>query len=371
MGATGRRIRWARNGAMAIAFLGAAYWVVAAAIWFRNPVSTGRTPESGRSTPTVVVLEHDFGVVAPQSLSTHTFSVHNDTRHDWTLDRTVRPSCSCTVVYPASDVVPAGGDANFGLAYRAPSRNLDAHQRTWLHFMEPSAPRVQLEVSARVRRPATVEPDAVRFQKVGLGETAEQAAFLLNYSQNDWNLPVVGERPRWVHAAIDAIDANETPSRFDDARQAWRLTIQIDTSTFAPGRHAGQLELATDVGDVQVGVDVDTLRALRVIPERLFFGSIPPGEEVSSRVTVHFTADSAPRDGEQPVVEHDLGSRLSVHWKRLNAQVWELDAVLRGESVDSDEHRTWLNGTVRVSTPSNSATSDTIELPVLASLINQ
>src|SRR5437899_1903653 len=98
-----------------------------------------------------------------------------------------RQTCTCSIVKPPSNIIPAGQAVPFEFSYRVPNSAGDDRQTVTLGFEAPGDPTVALTVRARRRLPLTIQPPQLSFGQVAAGTRERRTLRIENYSEASWD----------------------------------------------------------------------------------------------------------------------------------------------------------------------------------------
>jgi len=303
----------------------------------RGDVSETRVNEKAvaRSPIDDVVLNHDFGIVTPNSTSRHVFSVRNSSTKVWTLS-SVSQSCSCAVARSTSEIIKPGSAESFEYFYTAASDTGNAVKSVRLQFEEPGTPRVVLRTTAKIRSHMTLAPRFVDVGPIAFAETHINLIDIdvLNYSDIPWDSIRLGKTPDWITLHSCALKVHEGEAVEPDfCRQHWRCTLAIAPNELQPGRHFEDLTLIADCGKAaaKLPLSVTVRSAVTVSPSVLMLGSVPSGSSATQRLTLRFAEPltAATIDKLSDVVSVDEESHLRIAWKQLSDNIWSIEVGFR------------------------------------------
>jgi len=313
----------------------------------RNPEESGIGGSVGVPSDegTRITLEHDFGVVLPESVSQCRFLVRNSQSAAWTLKK-VHVDCSCTIPAVSKTVFEPGQEEAIDLAYKAGGDTVDDKRRVLVTFKEAGAPVVELVVNAQVRRPLTVAPRELSLRDVIPGEAVTRHLIVRNFGSQDWKSIGLEADVGWLKGEATLIPPRDGRTGGPGPRQEWRADVRAQLIGFRPGVHHGVLRLAGEGSDqarAQVSVSVALVPPVAANPGTLFFGELSPGEKSQRKVRLAFAA-GIPHPREPTVqVSPLLGRVLALRWLRPDENHWDLLAELT-LSQDTDE----VDGAVEV-----------------------
>jgi hypothetical protein len=250
-------------------------------------------------------LTHDFGVVRPAGPLTHSFRISNPTGAAWTFER-FTVSCGCTVPSASAEAVPPGGSAEVLFRYTPPAEPSDDHRSVEVVFREPAAPRLRLQVAARVRHPLTAFPVRLTLRRLPHGRPHVERVEVENTTPGDLPPPrLAGNRP-WLRVG----EPEPRPAR-PGVRQLWAVPVTVLADALPPGEHAGTVTAAPGQAHPEgltLPVAVQVVPPLEPTPSQLFFGTAAVGKPATVTFAVRLPAD-IPADS--LALSHDLGKLLT------------------------------------------------------------
>jgi hypothetical protein len=242
-----------------------------------------------------VLLKHDFGIVRPNEVLEHEFTIPNGSSVAWSVDR-FQSSCGCTVPMSNSDLVPPRGLLRVRVRYRAKSECTDDFQRVVLTFHEREAPSVRFEIRASIRDEMTILPDHVEWAVVqgGAGRTIGELELRIeNYGAVRWQRVRAASSAPWLNVRTVERPDNASESRVGRASQVWTGRIVIRPQNLRLGYHDGVLKLtAHDESGKSIERHVPVRGAVQpaytVVPSQLFLGKVRRGQSARGSVRVLF-----------------------------------------------------------------------------------
>ena len=122
--------------------------------------------DTSRISPKAVVdnPEHDFGVMNPLQMATHSFVIRNDGEAPLKLTKG-KTTCKCTMSNLENDEVPPGLEATIVLDWKTGQEALFSHSAT-IHTNDPKKPEVDLLVKGKVLALVGVYPGNIEFPRL-------------------------------------------------------------------------------------------------------------------------------------------------------------------------------------------------------------
>lgn len=231
-------------------------------------------------------VTHNFGVVPQGSQLNHKFTITNI--YDVPLQVTgARVSCGCTSV--KTPPLPIQPRETAELEIHMDGRKFIGPKTVYVYVsvstpagLKPFGSQAVLTVSATTRGDVTLNPVAVNFGAVPLGQTPKQVIDVL----------YTGPNPNWAINGVvhsdDPLTVTVNPLPSQPGRIAYRVTVQLNANAPA-GELKHEVQLQTNDGATQfVGFSVEGLimAPLTVTPAAVNLGNVKVGESVSRRVVV-------------------------------------------------------------------------------------
>jgi hypothetical protein len=289
-------------------------------------------------------LSHDFGLLRPNQKVRHRFSIPNHSDMPWTL-AAILPTCNCTAGRPLSDQVLPGKNMEIDIEYTAPPITKEDVHRVGVEFAENSAPYFWLRVQGSVRELTTAVPGAVFLEANYVGEQVQGECTLSSYLDHDVQPPQVACSAPWLQAELNP--APVMKDRFP-ARQAWHLVVKGDTANRQPGLYRAQITIKPEAAEAPlkvVPVEFTVNNGLEIAPRELAFGPVSPAKATQRKLLIRLLTDFGPVYPDDVKMEHDLGERLKVEWKKVSPKVLEISAIL---AVPPGHPNQKLRGTLHV-----------------------
>ena len=242
----------------------------------------------------------DAGVIDPAATPTveRVFTLKNETGRPITVSR-LRASCGCTsLILTSAGTAGAGAtlqpsqQAQVRMAVRAQGQPPGAHQKYAWAYGPDGATLATLEVDLTIREAVSFSPAVLNFGTVASGVehslpltvTADTATL------TGAALPVPTSSDPAIRITTDGV-----PQRTQrDGRAALRQNFRVLLTAQAPvGAVSGSLTLRCPPSASQsasVAVLGQVTGRLTAIPRTLFFGSVPPGRDVTRQVILRAPA---------------------------------------------------------------------------------
>jgi hypothetical protein len=296
-------------------------------------------------------ISHDFGVVAPHSIHTHTFTISNPGPLVLEIE-SVTSGCSCTVADIPSEELAPGDSIPVSITFTAPDEIGDLSRSVRIGFRDSRRKPIILEIVAHIRSPLTILPRRVVLQCTPSEGVLRTSVHAENYDSRAWDGIRVVEIPSWLSVEIAALPAPESrtnPSERFYSRQKWRLDMAIDASKLSIGTHEGFITLQSD-GNTRLNdmcsVIVSVVPPARITPKEFFFRETPVGGLEVDELRVVLAGNlSLPSKPEMSIAISDgLARHFKCSAKSIGQRVW----LVRGVFEPKESELT-LNGTVELS----------------------
>lgn len=226
------------------------------------------------------VKTHDFGTVAVASKTEFVFPIRNNTNQDIRISN-VRASCGCTTPILKQQWIKSGEEGQLIARYNTDSFWGKKGATLTVVIDRPQFAEVQLRVDGYIRRDVVVNPGAVDFGKVSVGETAERRVSVAYAGRSDWQiLSVQSPRP---YVTTEIVEKSRTG-------QLVNYDLIVKMKEGAPvGFMRDELVLKTnDRSMVQVPLMMmaQVESPLTVAPATIAIDSMKPGEDRAIRLVV-------------------------------------------------------------------------------------
>ena len=224
---------------------------------------------------------HDFGVVARSAKKEFAFEFENSYVREVHISG-VRTSCGCTTPRIAKPTLATYEKGAIIAAFNT-DRFLGRHGATLtVTFDKPSYAEVQLTVTGFIRSDVVIEPGSLSFGAVGQGGAAETSARIQYHgNRNDWRVLDVRGNNQHVQAELKS-------SQDGLGRAAYTLVARLKPTAPA-GFLRDEWTLITndpEAPQLPVLVEGQVMAPITLSPNCLFFGVIPPGQQVEKKLIV-------------------------------------------------------------------------------------
>lgn len=278
-------------------------------------------------------IEHDFGVVRPNSTVSHRFAVKNQSQAVWHIMK-VRSTCSCTVTKAESNFIRPGDSGDFVVEYKAPPKRSNVRKTVLVLFKNPGVPPVALSVLAAVRSEFEIDPSiiSITHRLDASGSPIERIAMIELDPSIGTTLMAKTNVP-WLSAVVEKVGRDGSDKSF----HRYRLIVRIDPAGFTVGLHCGLVTLSCYSNQQafvelakSIPIDINVESDVRASPPTLFFGGIGHikyGQEEISVLLRFQSPDKVPAIS-QTTVSNSLGSLLTYDLESIDATTWKLQCRL-------------------------------------------
>jgi hypothetical protein len=295
------------------------------------------------------VKTHDFGTVAVASKTEFVFPIRNQTGQDIHISN-VRASCGCTTPILKEQWIKAGQEGTLVARYNTDSFWGKKGATLTVVIDRPQYAEVQLRVDGYIRRDIVVNPGAVDFGKVGVGEPSEKRVAIAYAGRSDWQiLSVQSPRP---YITTEIMEKSRTGQRVD-----YEMVVRL-----AEDAPAGFLrdELVIQTNDrsmpqVPLLMTGSVESPLTIAPETFTVATMKPGEDKVQRLLVQgkkpfkiteivcegFEVDFQPSD--ESKVVHILNVRLVAQG---NPGEFKQPLIVRTDAGDEMTAQTLVTGMI-------------------------
>jgi hypothetical protein len=222
---------------------------------------------------------HDFGVIRPQSEQEYVFSIKNPTAIDWNIHKIVQ-NCSCTVVTPLLESIPAGGSLDAKMSYRAGKELADDLRDSIIQFEQPDVPPITLRVKAQIRPQLVFQPKQVHFSVYIPNKKYNETVVVHDWSDNGLQTVKFHSDDTWI---VVAPPKKNTAIVTDALFTPWESLLTVDSTNLSPGKYQGRITIVAKDKKLEyttfIPVVLDVGSIVRAIPSNLFFGEVDFGEE--------------------------------------------------------------------------------------------
>ncbi|MGI5832411.1 MAG: DUF1573 domain-containing protein [Thermoguttaceae bacterium] len=228
-------------------------------------------------------MTRNFGDLALHSEAEQRFRFRNIYKEDVVI-LSAQSSCSCTSVAVPKKVIKSGETGEI-IARVDTSGKVHVGKRkatVTVHFSNPLAAEVQLQVMAHIRADVVFDPGVVEFGSVGQGVPVTKTVFLqYNGPLANWQLIGMKKNSPSIRAEARVVSRNGN-------RKTYKVDVQL-LPTAEPGYINDLLHFTSnETGSPGIFVPVhgQVISALSVKPTYLQFGVIHPGESATRNLVV-------------------------------------------------------------------------------------
>lgn len=266
-------------------------------------------------------MEHDFGVVRPGQISSHTFLFVNPTNTPLQSAR-IRRSCSCTVAKVTPAIIEPGAEARIEVAYEVPRKAATDSKSMGIQFKEVPSLWVTLRVTATIRPTLYFREEQIAFTGMPKNARQSQPVRTQNFGDELWSSITVHDSPDWLSWRAERVES-KPPAKPDShigPLEEWSVIFTVDESRLAGDEAEVKLVIeaatvdsnpATANAQGELTVQAAAERKLQAFPSRLHVRTTA-GEVVRKNVILKLGPDCQDASAGEFHVTHDLGEHIAV-----------------------------------------------------------
>lgn len=248
----------------------------------------------------------DFGRISDDDQVEHTFKFTNKGTGTLFISN-AKGSCSCTVPALAKKQYAPGESGEIRVIFSPKSKAGAQHQNVTITSNDADMPVMVLNISSFVRPEVLVEPRVAHFGEVPkdtektievvvTGRNPEFSIESVELSDSEYFTAVVGEMKDVELPML--LGENQDPAAAVETEEVRQCTI---TLTMKPGQEVGLIRgktMTITTNDpkrppVQVELMAQHKGDLDMVPRRITFGALNPGEEFHQQVTIKSLSGTA------------------------------------------------------------------------------
>jgi len=224
--------------------------------------------------------EHDFGNISQYTQNVHVFTFTNAGTAPLKISN-VHASCGCTGTLLSSETIQPGESGELKVTFNSGSFKDKVRKTISFKTNDPANETVVLTITANVIADVLVRPQHLKFGRINVGEAPVLTAKVLSPSGKKFT--VVSAEP-----TLNFIKTEIVPPGEDDGAGEHLIRISID-GTPPTGSFQGSVNILTSL-DTKAPLSVVFSGYVRkrteLIPPKLFFGVVRPGERPTRSITV-------------------------------------------------------------------------------------
>ena len=226
---------------------------------------------------------HDFGTATEGDRLSYVFSVKNTGGGTLIIDR-VTTSCGCTVANLKKKEIPPGSQGEIEVTFDTNRRGGDNRKTITVQSNDPSTPRAELEIRAKVETLLAFEPAFVRLNPE-FGKQQVSETWLSGKFKDQAKLKIV-QGPDKDNADVKVELADK---QLDGGAPVQGLRFTVSGKKVGFGNGTIMLETGIEKPDkIQVGYHWTVAGNIQVVPSQLYFSAHSSGSNervirVSSR----------------------------------------------------------------------------------------
>ncbi|HZP45994.1 MAG TPA: DUF1573 domain-containing protein [Candidatus Binataceae bacterium] len=225
---------------------------------------TGGT-SGGVPTAKVGNATYDFGSVFQGTKVRHTFRIDNAGPGSLTIGA-VQTSCGCTVAAPTRTVVPAGSYSEITATFDTSADKGPAERDITVATNDPHHQQLVLKIKGDVKVKVDANPSPLVFDKVRHGSANTRTVMLTDMVSHDFRIVSIKNTNPNLKVA-------EQPRT--DGKPGAQLTVTLmPTAPAEP--FSDDIQVATNLGPVEIPVSGSVVGDLNVAPAQVSFGIVQP-----------------------------------------------------------------------------------------------
>ena len=243
--------------------------------------------QSGQPSTTLAAKpEHDFGVVNPGDVLSHTFTFINTTTKPCRISG-IAASCACMIPSYTTQSVAPNQKLSIVVEMRVPEGVRDLDKYVDVEFHENAMPPCRFYLTGTVRSFLSVSPDDVSI----VVESGKQHSLQLtvgNYSDEDFEELLVEGLPSWATTCLTKVETPQDAHARGAPRQAWKLQLTADTNQLEDTNNKFLLTVSDSRGKYMESIPVSlrVSKPFTVIPDRVWLPGCRKGSRAPFRLVV-------------------------------------------------------------------------------------
>jgi hypothetical protein len=227
--------------------------------------------------------EFDFGQAKGLDKVEHIFKFRNEGKADLNIDN-VKTSCGCTAALLSAKVVPPGKTGEIKTTFNFGNRQGKQQKHIYVTSNDPENPKVSLALKGNVVPPVLVEPRSIYFTNPSSKEV--KTVKITQTLDTPLEIKDVSTRLKMIEAEI-----KEEPPK--DGKKCYLVNVSVKGEP-APGRHLENVTIETNQpknNKINIPVRLNIRGDIEAVPNRVNFGALTAGEEVSRTITIRDRKD--------------------------------------------------------------------------------
>jgi len=226
--------------------------------------------------------DHDFGNISQYTQHVHVFSFTNAGTAPLKIS-SVHASCGCTGTLLSADTIEPGKAGELKVTFNSGTFRGNVRKTITLKTNDPGNETVTLTIAANIIADLMVAPQHVQFGRINVGDSPELTARISSPSGKVFTVVSAVSSLNFVKAEVDKPDV---------AAQEHEIRIKVD-GTPPGGGFQGSIDMKTSL-DTKASLSVVFSGYVRertsVIPPKLFFGIVRPGEHPTRSIIIEATS---------------------------------------------------------------------------------
>ncbi len=221
-------------------------------------------------------LTYSFHTVNLNQKVTYNFKFKNVGTADLVI-KDIKTSCDCAAVENIHRPVPPNGEGEIIATLSTGSTVEDKNESIFVYSNVPKQPPVELKLYAQVVSEITIIPSELVFSDLSFGHEMTRQVTLINSKDKDFRVDkIVTGSPNLIARISSQI--------------AGKVVVSVTVNSAVPvGHFSGNLKIYTNnkiVPVLDLPVSGDVQGSLSATPDRLFFGVVKKGENLTRTITI-------------------------------------------------------------------------------------
>ncbi len=293
-----------------------------------------------------IELKSDLQVVRPQSRTTRTFGLINQSGVLWQIGK-LGASCGCTVASVSKRAIQPGEQLTVTAEFTAGGEELK-ESYVEISLANPETLSFRLSLVANVRLPMSLSASSVDFGLVDAdrdtvaGRSADRVFEVWNFTETPWSEIVAKSSAKWC--CVNSVEILRT-SASQSPCQTWRISCGIDPIALSTEKETATIHIrsaGSSIVDTDFKVTARRRPMISASPPSLFFGVVKRGEVVTRKLTLTLNTGAATKSlGEvECVASPELSSLIKIdveaqatktHVYLITAKLQQDDSVTSGQ----------------------------------------
>jgi hypothetical protein len=262
---------------------------------------------------------HDFGLVKPGEVRSHSFQLKNTTNEPLVFD-SFRSSCNCTNLKVSKKRIDPGEPFQISVTFHAAKKNYDALSNIVAQFRNSNTWNVPLRLVAKVRQPLSLNSSSLSWTSVGVRDLPIATFLVRNYSDATWRGLSFTPSKDWLEIRSEPVAPDE------GARQMWKCSAELLPTHLGYGTHSASVTIrakdAEESAVLPIKIDIDAPVVL--VPNRVFFAPQDIDRSSTVDLSLVFRTPDRPESQEGFEVQSSLQDVLQTELVKSKDGNWLL-----------------------------------------------